>query len=245
MKKDLNVKKDLLINLSLFKAKASGYQCLGPSTVADASTFENSCPLSTWVATRYKPAPDNEFLARWQLRHTAVLSQMHELLLGKYPEAEIQMEVPLQSVDMCGNTLFGSPDAILIFPDGDIHVCDAKSGKRKQTHWIQVGLYALMIQAAARFSGEPIPKIHGFTLGYGDGQEGDCKLLSIVSDHALEEVLPEPTRKRIRNILAESGCSTMPNPIPSAGNCRFCKWKEGCPYAITASKAVIDASDLL
>ena len=245
MKGTINTKKDLLINLSKYKAKARGYECLGPSTVADASTFENSCPLSTWVATRYKPAPDDEFLARWQLRHTAVLNQMHELLLEKYPEGEIKMEVPLQSIDMCGNTLFGSPDAVVVFPSGEIHICDAKSGKRKQTHWIQVGLYALMIQAAARFSGEVIPKIHGFTLGYGDGQGSDCELLSIVGDHALEEVLPEATRKRIRNILAESGCATMPKAIPTAGNCRFCKWKEGCTQATSTAKAVIDATDLL
>ena len=233
------------MHLSLFKKKATGYECLGPSTIADASTFKNSCALNTWIATRYKAAPDNEFLARWQLRHTAVLNQMHERLKEQYPAAKIQMEFDLQPIDMCGNTLFGAPDALLIFPNGDIHIADAKSGRRKQTHWIQIGLYALMIQAEARFSEKPIPKVHGFTLGYGDGQGGDCELLSIVGENALEEVLPEATRKRIRNILAESGCSTMPEPTPSSSNCRFCKWKGGCEHAMTSVKAVVDATDLL
>ena len=146
---------------------------------------------------------------------------------------------------MCGNTLFGAPDALLTFPSGEIHIADAKSGKRKQTHWIQVGLYALMLQAAARFTGSPVPKVHGFTLGYGDGQGSDCELLSIVGKNSLEEVLPEATRKRIRNILTESGNETMPEPMPSRGNCRFCKWKDGCEHAMTSTSALVDASDLL
>ena len=58
------------MDINLFKRKAAGFECLGPSVVAEASTFENSCNLNLWMSTRFKSPPDNESLAKWQLKHT-------------------------------------------------------------------------------------------------------------------------------------------------------------------------------
>ena len=171
--------------------------------------------------------------------------------MDKFPHAEIDMELPLQSVNLCGNTLFGVPDAICKFPNGQLMICDAKSGKKKLSHWIQVGLYGHMIQGVARAKGNPVPEIFGFALCYGNyDQEGgfnknSIEFLTITGPEALAEVLPEPTRKRIREILSISGSDEMPNPTPNFQNCRFCKWQNGCEHAVLeSSDQVVDVSDL-
>ena len=239
------------MDFSQFNKKAKGYECLGPSSVAEAASYANSCNLSLWMNTRYKAPVDNEFLARWQLRHTGILNHLKLNILDKFPHAEIDMELPLQSVNLCGNTLFGVPDAICKFPNGQLMICDAKSGKKKLSHWIQVGLYGHMIQGVARAKGNPVPEIFGFALCYGNyDQEGgfnknSIEFLTITGPEALAEVLPEPTRKRIREILSISGSDQMPNPTPNFQNCRFCKWKMGCEHAVLEnSEKVVDVSDL-
>ena len=239
------------MNFSKFKRKAKGYECLGPSTVADATAFDNSCNLSLWMNTRFKAPVDHAFLARWQLRHTATLNYLRINLTNQFPNAEIDMEVPLQSVNLCGNTLFGTPDAIVKFSDGSIMIFDAKSGKKKLTHWIQIGLYGVMIQASARAKGNKIPKISGFGLCYGtcdengNFQKNNVDFQIIRGENSLKEVLPEPTRARIREILSISGNEEMPSPKATYQNCLFCKWKNGCEYAVLKnSELVADASDL-
>ena len=64
------------MDFSQFNKKAKGYECLGPSSVAEAASYANSCNLSLWMNTRYKAPVDNEFLARWQLRHTGILNHL-------------------------------------------------------------------------------------------------------------------------------------------------------------------------
>ena len=98
--------------------------------------------------------------------------------------------------------------------------------------------YGHMIQGVARAKGNPVPEIFGFALCYGNyDQEGgfnknSIEFLTITGPEALAEVLPEPTRKRIREILSISGNDEMPNPTANYQNCRFCKWKMGCEHAV-------------
>tara|TARA_Y100001978_G_scaffold92088_1_gene82429 strand:+ start:6 stop:728 length:723 start_codon:yes stop_codon:yes gene_type:complete len=238
------------MEFSHFKKKAKGFECLGPSSVADAASYSNSCNLSLWMNTRYKAPVDHEFLAKWELRHAAVLNHLKLNILDKFPHAEIDMELPLQSVNLCGNTLFGVPDAICRFPNGQLMVCDAKSGKKRVSHWIQVGLYGHMIQGLARAKGAPIPDIYGFALCYGNfDQEGgfnknNIEFLTITGPQSLAEVLPEPTRKRIREILSISGSDDLPLANPNSQNCRFCKWKIGCDQAFQGyGNKVVDVSE--
>ena len=69
---------------------------------------------------------------------------------------------------------------------------------------------------------------------------------SITGKNCLEEVLPEPTRERIRTILNISSNEEMPAPKPSSSNCRFCKWRSGCAESFDPSDSLaVDASDLL
>ncbi len=239
------------MDFSQFNRKALGYECLGPSVVAEAASYANSCNLSLWMATRFKAPVDNDFLAKWELRHTAVLNHLKLNILDKFPHAEIDMELPLQTVNLCGNKLFGVADAVCKFPNGQLMVCDAKSGKKKLSHWIQVGLYGYMIQGVARAKGASIPEICGFALCYGNyDKEGgfnknNIEFLTITGPDSLTEVLPEPTRKRIREILSISGSDEIPNPTPNFQNCRFCKWQGGCEQAVLERDSqVVDVSDL-
>ena len=75
--------------------------------------------------------------------------------------------------------------------------------------------------------------------------KNSIEFLTITGPESLAEVLPEPTRKRIREILSISGSDQMPNPTPNFQNCRFCKWKTGCEHAVLEnSEKVVDVSDL-
>ena len=74
----------------------------------------------------------------------------------------------------------------------------------------------------------------------------DKQFLLITGENALDDVLPEPTKERIRNILKVSGAAEIPDANPSSNNCRYCDWKLGCPNAIeTSNEVTADASHLL
>ena len=239
------------MDFNLFKRKARGYECLGPSVVAKAATFEYSCDLSLWMATRYKAPRNDTSFSKWQLEHTSVLNKLNTRLKTKYQDAKTLMELPLQKIPLHGNTLFGTPDAVVEFPDGGLLIADAKSGKKNQSHWIQCGIYGVMLRAAAWSKNKPIPNLFGFALCYGDIESSnsdnqDKQFLLITGDNALDEVLPEPTKERIRNILKVSGAAEIPDANPSSNNCRYCDWKLGCPNAIeTSNEVTADASHFL
>ena len=239
------------MDFNLFKPKARGWECLGPSVLAKAATFENSCDLSMWMATRYKANKTDDSFSKWQLEHTSVLNKLNLHLQAEYPNEKIHMECPTQKIPLHGNVLYGTPDAVVEFSNGDLLIADAKSGKKSQSHWIQCGIYGVMLQAAAWSKKKPIPKIIGFALCYGDensskSDKENKQFLRITGDNATDEVLPESTKKRIRNILRVSSATDMPEAKPSANNCRYCDWKLGCPKAIeTSHEVTADASHLL
>ena len=152
------------MNFTLYTKKASGYECLGPSTVAEATSFSNSCDLALWTAARYKPPTDDKFLAEWRIKHTAVLNDLAFNLKNRFPSSELDLELPLQSINLCGMKLFGTPDLIRKSPEGKIFIFDAKSGKKRDWHLVQIGLYAILLQGAARAAGKKMPTIEGFAL---------------------------------------------------------------------------------
>ena len=88
-------------------------------------------------------------------------------------------------------------------------------------------------------------------LCYGDEDASNTdkqnkQFLTITGDNAQDEVLPESTKKRIRNILRVSSAPDMPEAKASSSNCRYCDWKLGCPSAIETSNEVTkDASHFL
>ena len=239
------------MDFNLFKPKARGWECLGPSVLAKAATFENSCDLSMWMATRYKSNKNDDSFSKWQLEHTSVLNKLNIYLQTEYPNGKIHMECPTQKIPLHGNVLYGTPDAIVELSNGNLLIADAKSGKKSQSHWIQCGIYGVMLQAAAWSKNKPIPKIFGYALCYGDVESGNSdrqnkQFLTITGDNASDEVLPESTRQRIRNILRVSSKPAMPEAKPSSNNCRYCDWKLGCPNAIeTSNEVTADASHFL
>ena len=124
------------MDFNLFKPKARGWECLGPSVLAKAATFENSCDLSMWMATRYKANKTDDSFSKWQLEHTSVLNKLNLHLQTEYPNEKIHMECPTQKIPLHGNVLYGTPDAVVELSNGDILIADAKSGKKSQSHWI-------------------------------------------------------------------------------------------------------------
>ena len=235
------------MDFNLFKRKAAGFECLGPSVVAEASTFENSCNLNLWMATRFKSPSDDISLAKWQLKHTAVLNKLNRYLQTEYPSSEIDVEFPLQSISLCGNVLFGTPDVVVKFPDGRILVADARVVRKTNSldsSWALCNYDSTF----ARSNGQPIPEIYGFALCYSDSSPFSISK-NINFNYYWKKLSWEfylSLRRRIRTILNISSNEEMPAPKPSSSNCRFCKWRSGCAESFDPSDSLaVDASDLL
>tara|TARA_B100000242_G_C43040296_1_gene485265 strand:- start:452 stop:1183 length:732 start_codon:yes stop_codon:yes gene_type:complete len=240
------------MKFSLFTKKAPGYECLGPSTIAEATSFSNSCDLALWTAARYKPPTDDKFLAEWRIKHTSVLNDLAFNLKNKFPSSELDLELPLKSINLCGMRVFGTPDLIRKSPEGKIFIYDAKSGKKRDWHLVQIGLYGILLQGAARAAGKVMPDIEGFGLYYGDGSrsyenlENNPDYITIEGENAFNKVLPDPIRQKIKTVLTIAGQNGVPNAKPSSNNCRFCKFKNGCTEVFKETKdGFADSSDLL
>ena len=240
------------MDFSLFTKKAPGYECLGPSTIAEATSFSNTCELACWTALRFKPPTDEKFLAEWRIKHTSVLNALTFNLEKKYPSSQLDLELPLKSVNLFGTKVFGCPDLIRRSPEGKIFIYDAKSGKKRDWHMVQVGLYGILLQGSARAEGKIIPEIEGFGLYYGNPKknigvlEDDPGYIFIEGKNAFEKVLPNPIRQKIKKVLTRAANKEMPKPSPSISNCRYCKFRSGCGDAYKENKAhLVDSSDLL
>ena len=200
------------------------------------------------MATRYKVPKNDTSFSKWQLEHTSVLNKLNTLL-NQISDVKTYMELPCKNIPLHGNTLFGTPDAVVEFPDGGLLIADAKSGKKIKVIRSN-GIYGAMLKLLL---GQKINLflIFGFALCYGDAESSnsdnqDKQFLLITGENALDEVLPEPTKERIRNILKVSGAAEIPDANPSSNNCRFCDWKIGCPNAIeTSNEVTTDASHFL
>ena len=63
------------MDFSQFNKKAKGYECLGPSSVAEAASYANSCNLSLWMNTRYKaPVEAHSDFESFETKHIGQVS---------------------------------------------------------------------------------------------------------------------------------------------------------------------------
>ncbi len=236
--------------MQLEKLKKKYNKVLGPSTLSGALT-DNSCNRQIWLSNRFKPeTKDSVFLEKWKLQHASALNNLTAHLSQKYPDAKVDSEVQLPTVEFHGVSLFGIIDCLLFFPDGSVAIYDAKTGARKSAHWIQIGLYYLMQKAINRSQGLPMPNLSSLGLFYDDGKFPPSKktfeenLLELKGDNAIDEVFLDGTRKRLREVLKITSQNDLPEPQPSLNNCKYCKFNDQCPSAIKNDVAIV-ANDLI
>ena len=224
--------------------------CLGPSSLSQSLT-ENSCVRQLWLQNRFKSENnDSIFLERFKLQHTSSLNGFTEHLRKIYPFAQIDCEVQMPIVQFHGINLFGIADCILTQPDGSIGIYDVKTGSRKSSHWLQIGLYFLMQKAIKRSHNLEMPKLHTLGLFYSDGKTPIDKetfekcLLKLEGDSALDQIFLSGTKNKLREILLLASQKELPASQPSINNCKYCKFKNDCPDSIKENGPII-ANDLI
>lgn len=236
--------------MQLEKLKRKHNKVLGPSALSGALT-ENSCNRQVWLLNRFKPeTKDSVFLEKWKLQHTSALNNLTNFLGQKYPDAKVDSEVQLPTVEFHGVSLFGVIDCLLLFPDGSVAIFDAKTGARRSKDWIQIGIYYLMQKAMNRSYGLPIPRLFSLGIFYDDGKFPPSKktfeenLLELQGENAIDEVFLDGTRKKLREVLQVTAQDDLPDPQPSIGNCKYCKFNISCPSALKNDVAIV-ANDLI
>ena len=221
---------------------------LGPSTLSDVLN-DNSCPRLPWLTLRFKAEnQDSIFLEKWKLQHSSSLNNLITFLKSRHPEAKIDSEFRLPTVQFLGVNLFGIVDCIVKLPNGDVGVFDAKTGAKKSGHWFQIGIYFLMLKAIARNQGLPIPRLFSLGLFYHDGKnppdENTFKdnLIELKGPDSIDEIFLDGTRKRFQEVLKITSQNYLPEAKPSLNNCRFCKFNNHCPSAIKSDVTIVAES---
>ena len=99
------------MDLSILKNKYKN--CLGPSSISVALA-ENNCQRNIWLQYRHKTDNnDSVFLEKYQLKHSAGLSNLISYLSTKYPNSVIEPEQKLPIVKFRGVSIYGIPDIVL------------------------------------------------------------------------------------------------------------------------------------
>ena len=181
---------------------------VGVTTLAKLMIGEEVCHLKPWYEKRHpeEAPPTGPQLVQWKMNHTAVVTKLVQSLEG----GEVQREMWL-TLDK--PPVIGKADVIHQTP-GVIHIYEAKSGRKADSHGLQLLIYIYIAKRTMVGSGGPIIKGH---LVYPD-QQVDMGEEGVPLD--LERMM-EP---HIQAILGSEAPRAVQNPA-----CRFC-WAD-CPYA--------------
>jgi len=180
---------------------------VGVTTLAKLVIGEDVCHLKPWYEKQHpeEAPPTGPQLVQWKMNHTEVVTKIVQSLKG----GEVQRETWL-SLD--NPPIIGKADVIHQLP-GVIHIYEAKSGRKADSHGLQLLIYIFI--AKRTIVGAGGPKIVGH-LVYPDqevtmGEEGvPLDLERMMAPH-------------IEAILSPDAPRAVKNPA-----CRFC-WAD-CPY---------------
>lgn len=202
-----------------------------PSWITPLLAGENSCEWKVWMKAHYQdlPALAAEEVNRiypnskpfdsvkWNENHTALLTKLQ----AEYnANSEAVMKEAAWKIKGRVATLAGKIDLLVINPN---IVIDAKSGKPKDSHAVQVRIYLLAIQMNAM-----------------PGIKGDFKgLLRYANGGGTVEVPgPDETFKdRLFTLIKRIGAADEPKPSPSFSECSFCDLAK-CPVRVTKESMV-------
>lgn len=173
---------------------------------------ETQCAWSAWFKTHYTAypkAPSDFQLAQWQTDHNQLLYELVEerSALGERCYKEHQNSFALEMAPSL--VLAGKPDLITVDPRGMVTVWDAKTGKRRQSDFVQTMLYMLCLPSAL-----PLYRGKAFAgqLVYKSGDR--------------EQVPPDAVSKEFKRCARYFlNLLDAPEPAahtPSSMECRFC-----------------------
>lgn len=172
------------------------------------------CKLPAWVQTRFNVSKDNTFTGNWAAKHGALIEKAKARLEQAQRPCAVEKDIAV--ISRTGLKISGSMDVWAPEHDGKPAVIiDAKTGRHKPAHRLQVNLYQLMTGANEQFRCTRPP---GGLLMYPESE------VWIHAGEASQE-LAERTGATM-DVLSSS---SPPAPTPSKGNCRFCSISHLCP----------------
>jgi hypothetical protein len=163
----------------------------------------------------------------WEAEHTALVRRRVASLQaeGFQTFVEDQNELRWQ-----GRTaiLVGRPDIIAVSDDRAV-VVDCKTGLERTSHWMQVGVYMLMLPRSRSVPG----KIISGEVCYGNAS---CALRP--------EDLSTELKAHIWNAVRLAASDLAPPTMPAPRECRYCDIKACLDRVEQLSEPGADASDL-
>ena len=186
---------------------------LWPTWLTPLLAGESACEWRAWFHTQHegrswvKLQDGNDFnLTVWRIRHTELLRQRTERYesLGYSVTVEGENDFMLQ---LEGVTISGKPD-LVAWKDGDVIIEDAKTGRARTSHHVQVMTYMLLLPLAdPRFADVPIRGV----VSYPD------RSVDIPVDAVNEDF-----ERILRSQVSRLAASAPARKAPSASECRFC-----------------------
>lgn len=178
--------------------------------LAELLAGEKRCSFSVWKRTHYQlPKPPSSYDSS---QHDEMVIQRAAQLQAEgfivYVEYANAFKFKGKIFDIC---VAGRPDIVAI-KDGWVVVEDIKTGRRKDSHKLQVLLYMLLLPFAPE------------TQQYCNGQTPHGRL--IYPDRTVEipaSSVDRPFKERLRQSIAAIASPTPPNPNPTSWECRYCK----------------------
>lgn len=163
---------------------------------------------------------------KWHLNHTALLSQLEEELTDQGMELDIEYEIK-HPIDRKGSMLAGKTDCLSVDPHSNATVYDAKTGKPKPSHQVQVMLYIWCLSKRPRFRGM--------------GLRGEL----VYPDHR-ESIrgLPEGFDDKVLHWLKKLTKEESPRKAPGQ-DCRYCPVTQlDCPERVEWVEGDLPPDDL-
>lgn len=189
----------------------------------------SECPLPAYIQTRYHVSKEDVYTGDWAQQHSATIERVKSRLAAAGRSCFIEREVAVTS--RTGIKIAGAIDVWAPETRGEASVAiDAKTGKHKPAHRLQVNLYQVMSFASPDF--ECTSKPAGM-LVYPEKEvwirpeEASAELVGRLA-HAME-------------IIADD---TQPEPTPSKSNCRYCSIGHLCPDRAGNAKAPAPTMEL-
>jgi CRISPR/Cas system-associated exonuclease Cas4 (RecB family) len=167
----------------------------------------SECYLPAWVQTRFSVNKDNTFTGDWALRHANIIEQVAKRLSASSRQVRIEQEIAV--ISRTGLRISGTMD--IWAPEAGKRVAiivDAKTGKHKPSHRLQINLYQLMTNLNQEFRCTHKP---GGLIAYTDSE------IWIKPTEASPELA-----KKVAAAMEIIASDIQPLPSPSRNNCRYC-----------------------
>ena len=173
---------------------------------------DDSCVWSSWFRAHYqgfrRVDGSSTELVRWKMAHTRLLRGIVDELRSDNNYVTTEDQNSFRLTGSSGATLAGKPDAIAVTADGNVKVCDAKTGRQKASDVAQVMIYLYALARDPRYRGRPL---EGQPV-YGDGTQ------VVVQPDSLDGDFLEGLHDLLRRITD----SEPAERVPSSRECAWC-----------------------